>query len=101
MRTALVVVVILFAAALLLPVTETNSLPLSGVKLVKEQRASTPELLAAGKNGKTGKNSNNGKNGKSHTFGSAGVLKGGLGPFGFRSLVGGMGGPDLVTVDLR
>ena len=104
MRTALVVVGLMLAVALLLPVTETKAVPLGGLQLVGEQRTSTPDLVAAGKNGNTGKNGNSGKNGRGGgSTGSAGQAAGAIGGFGsfLGARQGGMGGPDLVPVALR
>ena len=104
MRSVLVLLAVMIAVALLLPVSETKAVPLSGITLVGEARASTPDLIAAGKNGNTGKNGQKNGHGGSSGAGSAGQAAGAIGGFGTflgANRHGGMGSPELVPVALR
>ena len=99
MRSAFVVLAAMFAVALLLPMSQTKSVPLSGIRLVGEQHPETPDLIAAGKNGNTGKSGKTGKNGKNSDGPSTAAGAGGF-FFGAERL-GVSVGPDLVPVALR
>src|SRR5262245_39573237 len=99
MRMALVVILVVAAGAMLLPVAESQSLPLDGVKLVAETRTPMAEL-AAGKNGNKSGNGGN-HNGNKGTFGSAAVVKGGFGTFFVNRGLSAPTDGELVAVEIR
>jgi len=97
MRIVLLFALVITTGALLLPVAESKSVPLDGVRLVAESRTPIAEL-AFGKNG-TKSGTGGGKNSNGGLFGSAGFVK--VGTFFVGRDIVTPRDAELVAVDIR